>query len=263
MWSVRSEGRLGRRVGGMLGLLLVLAGSAAWGIVIDTPPPAFDDPPSPWQSLAGDAVITYTFKTSWDGIAWTAEQMDAARDGIQAVDAVLPLQSFQETGDFTLRWAGADFFKDWRDGGAYNHPGWDLTNPLAVSYKHDNGPWKGLKDGSGNERYPNNEIYFNTAYPWSYSLLGPEAGKYDFWTVLLHEVIHMLACDAHATHEDEVMYETISPGERKTLKESDLDILRTAGYTVVPEPASWLVVVVAMGLVVCGRRGSPARFGRG
>lgn len=173
-----------------------------------------------------------------------------AYDAIDQMDAVLPDQTFEESADFTMRWAGADFFKNWRDGGAYSHPGWDLSNALAVAYKHDNGPWDPNK-------YPNNEIYFNTGVPWSYSIFDVEAGKYDFWTILLHEIIHMLACDAHATHPDEVMYESIGLGQRKFLKLSDLDILIGSGYSVtpgtirsgpVPEPPGMLIL--ASGLIL-------------
>lgn len=231
---MRSDSIPERRVAWFAAAVVGLTGSA-WAIVIDNPPPAFDDPPSPWVSLADQPVITYAFKTSWDGITWSPEQKAIAYDAINTLDQAMPLQVFEETGDFTIRFAGDDFFRDWRDAGAYNHPGWDLTNPLAVAYKHNNGPWD-------HSKYPNNEIYINSRYPWSYSLTSVDPNAYDFWTVLLHEVIHMLACDAHATDPDEVMYESIGMGVRKTLKESDYDILRRAGYTI-PEPSLAGVII--------------------
>lgn len=210
-------------------------------ILIDTPPPS--DPSSPWHSLAGDPIITFAFKTSWDGIAWADDQRAAVYDALDTLDDVLPANTFVESADFTLRWAGADFFKDYRDA-THSQPGWDLTNPLAVAYKHGNGPWDQSK-------YPNNEIYFNTKYPWSYSLAGVEAGKYDFWSIVLHEVIHMLACDNHAAHPDEVMYSYFDKGERRYLQESDYDILRDAGYDV-PEPTA--LILLAGGLAVMWAR---------
>lgn len=92
------------------------------------------------------------------------------------LDAGLLDQTFVESGDFTLRWAGSDFFKDWRDGGSYTASGWNMGQrgdtydaPLAVACKHDNGSWKGLKNEAGDqERYPNNEIYFNQRHPRSF-----------------------------------------------------------------------------------------------
>jgi len=137
------------------------------------------------------------------------------------------------SSDFTMRWAGSDFFRNWRDTGKYSDPGWNLTGALAVAYKHSNGP----RDAS---KYPNNEIYFNTGYSWSFRIDGVDPGGFDFWTVFLHETIHMLACDNQATHENEVMYPTIEIGARKYLQDSDRSILEKAGY--VPEPGSWVLV---------------------
>lgn len=229
---------------------LLVVTATAGAAVIDVPPPAFDNPPSPWVSQWDQPVISYAFKTSWDGITWTEDQKAVVRGAIAELDAAMPNQVFQETGDFTLRFAGSDFFRDWRDSGQYNDPGWDLSTPLAVAYKHNNGPWDPAK-------YPNNEIYINTAYPWSYSLTGVEPGRFDFWSVILHEAIHMLACDAHATHSNEVMFATISPGERKYLQESDYDILRAAGYTI-PEPAGMVILATAVGLLVRRREAGRA-----
>lgn len=210
-------------------------------ILIDTTPPAFDDPASPWHSLAGEATITYAFKTSWDGITWTEGQKAVAYDAIGKLDGNLPDQTFVESGDFTLRWAGTDLFTDWRDGGDYSDPGWDLTGSLAIAYKHNNAPWD-------HGDYPNNEIYFNSEIPWSFDLLSVDSNGYDFWTVMLHEVIHMLASDAHATDSDEVMYPYVSKGERKGLKESDAEILRNAGYNVPPLPEPATIAIICFGL---------------
>mgnify|MGYP005842948647 CR=1 FL=1 len=247
--------------------------------IIDTPLPAFTDPASPWTSLADKSIITYAFKTSHDGILWDTEEKNAAYDAINLLDSYLPDQSFQETGDFTLRWAGSDFFKDWSDTGKYSDPGWNMkgedftdengnnwwdpgekftdTNkngiydgpPLAVAYKHNNAPWD-------HDKFPNNEIYFNKNAPYGFSILGVDSDKYDFWTILLHEVIHMLACDDHATHKNEVMYESISMGERKYIQQSDLDILKKAGYKVIPEPSTnTLLIFGLLGLAwVCRKK---------
>ena len=205
------------------------------------------------MSLAGQPVITYAFKTSADGSEWTAEQKSSAYAAINCLDGVLPLQSFVESNDFTVRWGGADFFKDWRSkdangnpSGTYSAPGWDFTGILACAYKHNNGPWDA-------NLYPNNEIYINQNQPWNFDANGPAPGKYDLYTVLLHEIIHMLACDAHAGDPNEVMYETVELGVRKDLQESDLQILRNAGYLVVPEPVS-AVLLVSGGLMLWVRR---------
>lgn len=233
----------------MMTLFMWLTSAQAAAILIDPTPPAFDDPPSPWVSLADQSIITYTFKTSWDGIIWTDEQKAVAYSAIGRVDSILPEQTFEESADFTMRWAGSDFFKDWRDGDSYSNGGWDLTGSLAVAYKHNNGPWDPAA-------YPNNEIYFNSEVPWSFDLFSVDSNGYDFWTVMLHEVIHMLASDAHAIHSDEVMYPYVSKGERKGLKESDAEILRTAGYEVprLPEPATMALLLLGFAALGFARR---------
>lgn len=233
------------------------------GTLIDNPLPRFDDPPSPWASLADQPILTFAFKTSWDGIGWTEEQKNSVRDAFACLDFCLPNQIFEESGDFTLRWAGQEFFKDWRGTfEGYDHPGWNMggekftdTNgngrwdagegfvddngdgkyngpPLAVAYKHGNGPWD-------QDQFPNNEIYFNSAYDWHFGLAAPPADKYDFWTVAMHESIHMLACDSHAIHDNEVMYPYIGKGERKLPKWSDLEILTGSGFVTGPPPNQW------------------------
>ncbi len=229
----------------MMTTLVWTASAQAGAILIDPTPPPFDDPPSPWVSLADQPTITYTFKTSWDGISWTDEQKAVVYNAIGKIDGILPDQTFAESEDFTLRWAGPDFFKNWRDGGDYSAEGWDLTGALAVAYKHNNGPWD-------HADYPNNEIYFNSTQPWSFDIFSVDSSGYDFWTVMLHEAIHMLASDAHAIHSDEVMYPYISLGERKGLKESDAEILRAAGYNVphLLEPGT--IGIIFLGLAGLG-----------
>lgn len=233
--------------------LLGLTGPAsAVPVDIDVPPPAFTDPPSPWTSLSDQAVITYGFKTSWDGIGWTDQQKYFAYDALHQMDDILPDQQFVESGDFTIRWAGSDFFKDWRDQNKYTAPGWNLSNALAVSYKHNNGPWDASK-------YPNNEIYFNSGYKWSYQILGVDPDGYDFWTVMQHEIIHMLASDPHALGVDEVMYKEIDKGQRKYLQPSDLQLLTGTGYSTnpaairtgpLPEPGLLLMIFTGLILMV-------------
>ena len=113
-----------------------------------------------------------------------------------------------------------------------------------------------MKDSEGKEKYPNNEIYINITQPFHFdAATPPPADKYDFLTVALHEMIHMLACDAHATHENEVMYETLGKGQRKMLQESDKQILRNAGYNVVPEPGGLSAAVLLLTAVMLHRRG--------
>jgi hypothetical protein len=234
--------------------------------IIDRPLPILEGQTSPWQSLANESFVTFAFKVGYGGLTWNLDQQTVVRGATGELDAGMLDQTFVESGDFTLRWAGSDFFRDWRDGGWYTDGGWNMGQrgstydaPLAVAYKHDNGPWKGWKNEAGDqERYPNNEIYFNSLHPWSFRLDGVDAGKYDFWSVALHEIIHMLACDNHATDPGEVMYESIGAGVRKTMKDSDWQILRDAGYRIIPEPTSW--VLMGAGLILmefCRRRSRP------
>jgi hypothetical protein len=230
-------------------ILLLGIPLSAEPILIDDPPPSqlAGDPPSPWHSLAGQPIITFALMTSWDGIIWSGEMTQAALDSISYLDQDgLPYNSLaQGNTDFTMRWGGTDFFKDWRSAGKYSAAGWNLTNALAVAYKHNNGPWDPVK-------YPNNEIYFNTGYTWSFGLSSVDPNGYDFWTVLQHEVIHMLACDSHAVHDDEVMYPTVAKGVRKYLQDSDKKILSDAGYS--PEPGTLGLAASALVLLLIAMR---------
>ena len=252
---MKSERTIVRSVLIVLVFSALLFAGAANAIQIDSPLPTDPSiPPSPWVSLGNQPVITYTFMTSWDHVGWTEAQKAPMRAAIKTIDGVLPNNTFTETGDFTVRWGGADFFKDWRSRdehgdldltGPYSAAGWDLSTPLAVAYKHNNGPWDA-------NTYPNNEIYVNSSYPWHMDPgTPPPADKYDLVSVLMHEIIHMLACDTHAVHPDEVMYATIGMGERKSIQDSDLQILMSANYTV-PEP--FTAGLLALGGLVLVRR---------
>jgi hypothetical protein len=242
--------------------------------LIDVPLPPFADPPSPWFSRASQPVVTFQFMTSWDGIVWTQAQKDSFIAGASEIDNELPLNTIvvqspteRAIPDFTARWAGADFFKNWRNTGSYSHPGWAMGSepytdsnangrwdpgepftdengngsyneaPLAVAYKHNNGPWDRSK-------FPNNEIYVNSAYPWSFDPNTVDPNSFDLRSVLMHEIMHMLACDDHASHENEVMYESIGKGVRKTIQDSDRAYLRGAGYTVIPEPSAAFLMLM-------------------
>jgi hypothetical protein len=61
----------------------------------------------------------------------------------------------------------------------------------------------------------------------------------------------MLACDTHAVHPEEVMYETVEIGTRKGLQDSDLAILMNANYTV-PEPCT--AALLGLSLTILRRR---------
>jgi len=234
-------------------LIAVILAAVAFAtpIQIDPPLPAPGpgDPASPWHSYASQPVITFAFMTSWDGLMWSDVMKTSALAAIGDLDdQALPYHTITEGNtDFTMRWAGADFFKDWRPENGSTNPGWDLGPKadgsfiLAVAYKHNNGPWD-------HSRYPNNEIYFNSSAPWSFNPFSVDPNSWDFWTVLQHEVIHMLACDDHAGHADEVMYATVDIGIRKYLQESDKEILRKAGY--IPEPGTAGLFVIGVLLIL-------------
>lgn len=201
--------------------------------------------------------IPYSFRTSWDGITWTEEQKTSTRDAISYLETFFIDQPafFEEASpdDFTLRWAGSDFFMDHGTGTFLGFPlDLDLSNSLAFAAKPgiENPPWDTMQ-------YPLNEIYFNTKYQWHYNPFTPPEegdpnddtdGEFDFWSVLLHEVIHMLSVNTHASDSDEVMFPDISDGEQRyQLKQSDIDLLKDAGYDVslkasprIPEPTSTL-----------------------
>lgn len=196
--------------------------------------------------------VYYEFRTSWDGIAWSEDQKNSARSAISYLGGFFvdqPAFTEQSTpDDFSLRWAGADLFKDW---GMYGGNSWDYSTALAFAVKPrpDNStPWS-------QALYPYNEIYFNSTYKWHFNPFTPPAegdpandidGEFDFWSILLHETIHMLSVQGHAPHSDEVMYESISDGQRKwELKASDKQMLRQAGYNI-PEPSSVLLVVAGV-----------------
>jgi hypothetical protein len=60
-------------------------------------------------------------------------------------------------------------------------------------------------------KYPLNEIYLNADIRWHYNPFTPPEegdpnipndGEFDFWSVLLHEVIHMLSVNTHASESE-------------------------------------------------------------
>ncbi|MBI4893507.1 MAG: hypothetical protein HY821_22995 [Acidobacteria bacterium] len=227
-------------------------------IRVDPEMPYIVSPPLPLPVL-------FQFRTSDSGYSWTAEQKQAARDSISYLGTwFLDQPAFSEEAspdDFSIRWEGPAFFKDWGE-----HGGWDLNfaGALAVAAKNQIGgdaPWD-------RNRYPLGEIYFNTAYPWHYNpLTQPGAGEYDFPSILLHETIHMLCVNQHAAHQNEVMYYAFAAGERRwTLQESDLQLLRDAGYRMIPEPnpgilfgSALLVLLVLRRWTLAPRRHMPRR----
>ncbi|MDB9414606.1 matrixin family metalloprotease [Microcystis aeruginosa] len=216
-------------------------------------------PSAPSQTLS--LPVPYSFRTSWDGITWTNEQKLSTRNAISYLgNFFIDQPAFYEEAspdDFTLRWAGNDFFQNWPQGTFKGLPlELNLSTAIAFSAKPgiENPPWDTTK-------YPLNEIYFNNQYRWHYNpfTLPDEGdpndhtdGEFDFWSILLHEIIHMLSVNTHASHSDEVMYESISDGDQKyQLKQSDIDLLKEAGYKVslqarprsIPEPTSTLSLI--------------------
>lgn len=204
--------------------------------------------------------VTYTFMTSWDGIQWTAEQKDSARlafDYLESFFVTQPaLVELPGPDDFTIRWAGPDFFKDQGTWTLNGQPiNMNLTGALAVATK------KGLVPPVGwdLEKYPMNEVYFNEQYKWHYNpLTDPDEGdpgvdtdgEFDFWSVLLHEGIHMYCVNYHSTDPTAVMYKSLSDGERRwTLTEADRKLLRDAGYSMVPVPPAVFLGALGLGLV--------------
>ena len=173
------------------------------------------------------------------------------------------VQELPSPDDFTLRWAGADFFKNW--GNAPVHGGGtinlDLSSGIAFAAKDIfTPPWD-------TGRYPMNEIYFNNQLNWHYNPItnpdegdpGIEAdGEFDFWSILLHEVIHMMSVNTHAADPEEVMYGNFSDGERRwEIKDSDKQLLKGAGYDLkatIPEPATYYLFLGGLLLLILSRR---------
>jgi hypothetical protein len=231
--------------------------------------------------------VYYEFKTSWDGITWTAPQKRSARRALDYLSGAFPEDVvFVETigpaapgaaarttasapPDVTLRWAGGDFFKDWTAANPGFFQGWTeaqkkpyrMQNYFGLAVKPDpsrpvNLPWD-------TQKYPVNEIYFNTQEAWNYNPFIVDEFALDFWSILLHEMIHMMSVGKHAVHRDEVMYAEIEYGERKwELKQSDLDLLKDAGYQVssyplpisaIPLPAPALLLISALASLAAAR----------
>lgn len=235
--------------------VVILSSGYAWasGIPIDPEFPAVQDAPLPMP-------IYYEFRTSWDGIQWTEEQKESVRGALEYLGsfftAETPFEELDTPDDFSIRWAGADFFKDqgpgWTIGGQPLDSNW--KDALAVAFKSTVQPPAGFDE----TKYPKGEIYFNTQYNWHYNPFTPPEeglpddpnnkasytdGEFDFWSILLHETIHMMCVEEHAVHENEVMFGSISDGEQKyIIRDSDKDLLRDAGYPIIPEPGSLLTL---------------------
>ena len=211
-----------------------------------------------WPTLPPEPLtlpIPYTF----DGGGWTTDQKDSGRAALSYLGSWFVGQpAFVEEAspsDFSIRWGDAGFFKDWG-----MHGVWDLNfaGALAVAAKPAigaNAPWD-------QKVYPLGEIYFNPAYRWHFNpFTKPEEGdpakhtdgEFDFWSILLHETIHMLSVNQHAAHSDEIMFATFSDGEQRwALKESDRKLLIGGGYDIrsipIPEPGT----LSLLGLGVAG-----------
>jgi len=233
----------------MSAVALLLSATPTWGEIID---PGF--PAGPHYTF--DSPITWQFRTSWDGLTWSEEEMTSIRNAIDYLGSFFvasPLFVEIPVGDVaiaedpkvTIRKAGADFFKDW--GAAPSKDGRgniDLDISKAIGFAAKDifePPWD---PGT----YPMGEIYINNTKTFSSSPTAPlPDGAYHLPTVTLHEMQHMLSVNSHAEHRDEVMYESIEPGEIKQLQESDKKLLKDAGYNLklVPEPGSTAAMLAA------------------
>ncbi len=61
-------------------------------------------------------------------------------------------------------------------------------------------------------------------YTWYSQLNTPDVGstKYDLYSVLLHELGHLYGYEGHSDNSDDVMSETLNPGERKSITTADI-----------------------------------------
>jgi hypothetical protein len=197
-------------------------------------------PPVPSQPFS--LPISYKFNTSFDGIEWTEEEKLAVRQDINYLGSFFEQQPafVEEYPDITLRWAGDDFFSNW---GKVPVDGFqldlNLTGALGFAAKPIFTPPAEWKD-----KYPLGEIYFNKNKKWHFDQNNlPANDEYDFSTVVLHELIHMLSVNTHSDDKTEVMYKGLKPGEtRRVIQQSDKDLLKKAGYDlrIAPEPSSTL-----------------------
>ena len=229
---------------------LVLTSLPVWADAIPIDPS--------WPTLS-PAPLTLPIPYTFDGGGWTDEQKESGRAALSYFGSWFVGQpAFKEEAspsDFSIHWGDAEFFKDWGVQGGWNL---DFSGALAVAAKSaigKNAPWDTSK-------YPLGEIYFNPAYRWHFNpFTAPDEGdpanhtdgEFDFWSILLHETIHMMSVNTHAIHSDEVMFATFSDGERRwAIQESDRQLLIDGGYdirtTPMPEPST--LALLSMGAVI-------------
>ncbi|MBB1075728.1 PEP-CTERM sorting domain-containing protein [Rhodoferax sp. 4810] len=217
-----------------------------------------------WPALS-PAPLTLPIPFTFDGGGWTDAQKESGRAALSYLGSWFVGQpAFKEEAspsDFSIHWGDAGFFQDWGV-----HGGWDLnfSGALAIAAKSaigENAPWD-------KNKYPLGEIYFNPAYRWHFNPFtapdegdpaNPTDGEFDFWSILLHETIHMLSVNTHAIHSDEVMFAMFSDGERRwTIQESDRQLLIGAGYdiraTPMPEPGTLALVSMAAVILLARRK---------
>lgn len=243
---------------GFLVLAALTIPSAVWSIPIDP-----GVPPGGYTGMGPLSLpIPFEFRTS--DRPWTEAEKDSAIGALSYLGSFFVSQpAFQHLDtpeDFSLRWAGEEVFGNHSTKPGFNHPDWDLRDALAIAVKPRDPntlPWN-------EETHPQNEVYFNIAFNWHFNPLTnpPEGdpnddtdGYFDFWSILIHEAIHMLCVDKHSTDPGSVMYPSYSDGERKwELKDSDLRLLREAGYEVVPEPMTIALVAFGSATVAAVKR---------
>lgn len=234
------------------------------------------DPFPGGYSVQRSLPVHYAFMTSWDGIEWTEQQKSVARTAIAHLGAqfLFSVPFVEITGGtsagtgsedgppapkvpaFTLRWAGGDFFRDWpatdpeffEGTGEQERKKFDFSDHFALTYKGDSEspprvPWP-------HAHYPINEIYFNTGEVWGFNPFFVDEFKLDFWTVLMHEVVHMMSVEQHSDNPDDLMYREIEYGQRKWPRAGDRALLRNAGYAMIPLPASGMLLLSVLALGV-------------